>query len=300
MNFFDAAADLIPLGFKVFPIVPGRKIPLIKAWQRAGSDDLETITTWANEWPDANIGIATGAASGVVVIDVDVKEGKNGPATLEALAKQGKTLPPSPITQTPTGGRHRFFRAVPGIRNAVEIGKDGRGLGRGIDVRGEGGFIVAPPSRLVHCSEHSAGAYRWQIPPMTADFPRLPHWAVKMLLPRSTSPRKPVVVPSPRDAQGYRRQALADLDELAATVSSLADGRHQAPFQMACRIGKYQANGFLTAAEIEGAILNASGNNGALSKYALRDLTFQIANGLRRAQADALPPLARIHREQNR
>jgi hypothetical protein len=59
MNFLDAAADLVSLGFKVFPLVPGRKLPLIKAWQKHASDELETITEWANKWPSANIGIAT-------------------------------------------------------------------------------------------------------------------------------------------------------------------------------------------------------------------------------------------------
>ena len=300
MSFFDAAADLVSLGFKVFPLVPGRKLPLINAWQRAASDDLETITAWANAWPDANIGMATGAASGVIVIDVDMKDGKNGQATLDELVKHGKTLPPSPIALTPTGGRHRYFRAVLGIRNTVEIGKDGRGVGSGIDVRAHGGFVIMPPSRLVECSEHGAGTYRWLLPPMTADFPRLPDWVAKMLLPRPKVAHKPVIVPSSGDVQGYRRQALSDLQELAASVSSLADGRHQAPFRMACRVGKYQAHGFLSSAEIEGALLNASASNGALTKYALKDLTKQIANGLRRARSDILPPLARIHREQGR
>jgi hypothetical protein len=79
-------------------------------------------------------------------------------------------------------------------------------------------------------------------------------------------------------------------------VSGLTDGRHQAPFSMACVIGKYRAHGFLSDTEIEDALLDASTANGALSKYALKDLRSQIRNGLRKAQADGLPPLARIHR----
>ena len=55
MNFLDAAADLVSLGFKVFPLVPGRKLPLIKAWQKQASDDLDTITAWSKQWPNANI-----------------------------------------------------------------------------------------------------------------------------------------------------------------------------------------------------------------------------------------------------
>jgi hypothetical protein len=67
---------------------------------------------------------------------------------------------------------------------------------------------------------------------------------------------------------------------------------------MACRIGTYQAHGYLMPSEIEEAFLDASANNGALSKYAIADLRSQIANGLRRAQADGLPPLDPIHRRE--
>lgn len=298
ISFFDAAADLVSLGFRVVPLVPGRKLPLIKAWPQAASDDLETITEWAKRWPKANIAVATGKASGVLVIDIDMKDGKNGQASLDELAKQGKTLPSSPITITPSGGRHRYYRFAPGVVNTVEITKDGRGIGKGIDVRSDSGLATAPPSELVQCNEHGAGRYTWLVPPMTADFPRLPEWAVKMLLPRPRPERKPVVLPSPLDAEGYRRQALADLHELVRTMSSLTDGRHQAPFAIACQIGKYQAHGFLRDTEIEAALLDASANNGALSKYAAKDLASQIRNGLRRAQVDGLPPLARVHRVQ--
>lgn len=300
VNFFDAAADLVSLGLRVFPLVPSRKLPLIKAWQNVATDDAEEIAAWAEQWPTANIGIATGTKSGVIVIDIDRKDGKDGLVALDGLAKQGEVLPPSPIAITPTGGQHRYFRAVAGIRNAMEVARDGRGLGRGIDVRADGGFVVAPPSVLIDCAAHGAGQYCWRVPPMTSEFPRLPEWAVKRLSPQPTPPRQPVPIPSPIEAEGYRRQALSDLHELTAMMSSLKDGRHQAPFSMACRIGKYQAHGFLTEAEIERAFLNASANNGALSKYAIHDLTSQVRNGLRRAKADGLPPLASVHRASTR
>ena len=66
MNFLNAAADLVSLGFKVLPLVPGTKLPAIKAWQKAASDDADVIAEWATWWPNANIGIATGTASGGV------------------------------------------------------------------------------------------------------------------------------------------------------------------------------------------------------------------------------------------
>ncbi len=299
MNFLTAAADLVSLGFKVFPLVPGRKVPLVDAWQIVATDDADVISGWAGQWPRANIGFVTGVKSDVLIIDVDMKGGKNGLATLAEMTKYGKVLPPSPISQTPTGGRHLYFRAVPGIKNVVEI-QAGRGLGPGLDVRADGGFGTAPPSRLVECKTHEAGIYRWLIPPMSAHFPRLPDWAVKMLTTRPAPSRRAARIPLPHEAEGYRRQALADLHDLTSLMSAMSDGRHQAPFSKACVIGKYQAHGFLTKAEIEDAFLNASEANGALSKYAINDLASQIRNGLRKAQTDGLPPLARLHRQSGR
>jgi hypothetical protein len=236
MNFFDTAADLVPLGLKIFPIIPGRKVSLIKAWQKAASDNLETISTWSSEWPDANIGIATGVTSGVMVIDVDMKEGKDGQATLDALAKQGRVLPPSPISLTPSGGRHLFFRAIPGIRNVVQITKSGRGLGAGLDVRADGGCVVAPPSELVKCDAHGAGSYRWLIPPLTADFPRLPDWAAKLLLPRPTLPFAP-------DAHG------GDIEPLARFVAGSPQGeRNNRLYWAACRTRELVARHIISEA----------------------------------------------------
>lgn len=237
MNFLGTAADLVPLGFKVFPLATGRKVPLIKAWQREASDDLDTITAWAAEWPKANIGVATGAASGVIVIDVDTKNGKDGHATLAVLAKQGKELPPSPIAITPSGGRHLYIRAVPGIRNVVEI-QGGRGIGAGIDIRADGGYIVAPPSILQTCEAHGAGTYRWLVPPMTANFPRLPDWAAKMLMPK---PPRPVPPFAPDVTSG-------DVEPLARFVASSTEGqRNNRLHWAACRAGEMAARGRVSA-----------------------------------------------------
>jgi putative DNA primase/helicase len=133
MRFFDDAADLVSLGFKVFPLVPGRKLPLIEAWQKQASDDADVIGEWAARWPNANIGIATGESSGVVVLDLDVKDSRNGVQDLAALRQRGQALPPCPIALTPSGGRHLFFAAAPGLKNVVGISRSGRGVGLGID-----------------------------------------------------------------------------------------------------------------------------------------------------------------------
>jgi hypothetical protein len=225
MNFLDAAAGLVSLGFRVFPLVPGKNLPLVKEWPKVATDDADVIGEWAARWPNANIGVATGEASGVMVVDLDVKDGRNGLENLAALARTGKVLPPSPVALTPSGGRHLYFRAVPGVRNVVGITAAGRGLALGIDVRAEGGFVVAPPS------ERANGRYRWLVPPMTPAFPRLPDWGVKMLLPPPQKTR--TASPDVR---------VGDIAPLTRFVANSPDGqRNNALFWATCRVAEHVA-----------------------------------------------------------
>ena len=102
--------------------------------------DVARIRDWWQRWPNANIGIATGAASGLVVLDIDPRH--SGLKTLEALKRKHGGVPRTLTVLTGSGGHHAYF-AHPGhtkIRNS-----SGR-LGDGIDVRGDGGYVVAPPS----------------------------------------------------------------------------------------------------------------------------------------------------------
>ena len=133
-------------GWAVFPLVPRDKIPLIGKKQGGNglhdaTSDVDQITQWWTETPEANIGLVTGNASGLVVVDVD---GENGEA---ALAQYG-TLPETVESRTGKG-RHLLFTAQD-VRNSA--GK----LGPQLDVRGEGGYIVAPPS--IHPNGHR---YQW-------------------------------------------------------------------------------------------------------------------------------------------
>ena len=103
--------------------------------------DRKTIKAWWDRWPNANIGIATGRVSDIFVLDVD---GDVGKASLKELtAKHGRL--PKTVTVRTGRGRHRYFRCD-GARVGNSVGK----VGKGIDVRGEGGYIVAAGS--VHVS----------------------------------------------------------------------------------------------------------------------------------------------------
>ncbi len=104
----------------------------------------EQVCVWWDRWPSANIGLVTGEPSGVVVVDVD------GPEGIESLARYG-TLPKT-IVQTTGRGRHLLFAR--GVRIANNAGR----LGRGLDVRGDGGYIVVAPSTHI-----CGSAYQWSV-----------------------------------------------------------------------------------------------------------------------------------------
>jgi hypothetical protein len=114
------------------------KIPCVK-WGTRASRDPAMIRLWWERWPDAVISVPTGKPSGVVVLDIDCKKGRNGFDTLADLGKA--ILPDTPMSHTPSGGLHMFFaRTEFEIRNSA----GGKGLGVGLDIRGDGGQVVLP------------------------------------------------------------------------------------------------------------------------------------------------------------
>jgi hypothetical protein len=143
-------------GWLVLPVQPNGKAPLGALASRGLHDattDAVTIRRWWTEAQDANVGIGTGAASGLVVLDVDPRHG--GDRALAELEQKYGSLPATIRARTGGGGAHAFFSypiAPGGVRNAVGIGGHA-----GLDLRGDGGYIVAPPSRHA-----SGGQYRWE------------------------------------------------------------------------------------------------------------------------------------------
>jgi hypothetical protein len=143
----DAALAYSARGWPVFPVLLIRrngkldKQPLIKDWGNAASRDLTQIEKWWRWRPDAVIGIPTGRHSGIIVLDIDIKDGRNGFDTLADLGKP--ILPVTPLAHTASGGVHAYFadRSDIEIRNS----SGGKGVGVGLDIRGTGGFVVTPP-----------------------------------------------------------------------------------------------------------------------------------------------------------
>jgi hypothetical protein len=156
----------------VFPLKPGTKIPATHDGFKSATTDANKIRLWWSHEPTYNIGVATGAASGLVVVDVDKKSGG-----LTTLA----TLPTMATMSAVTGGsgKHFYFRHPGGqIRNKA-------GLFPGIDVRGDGGYVVAPGS----------AGYRWDEP--GHELAPLPGWLLPLLQDQAprTAPSPATVTP---------------------------------------------------------------------------------------------------------
>jgi hypothetical protein len=132
-------------GWRVFPCGINKK-PKITQWQLRATTDLDIITGFWKENPGALIGIATGEESGFWVLDIDMKEGKDGFKSIQEYfnVKEIELPKKGIVAQTWSGGFHFYYKWCEGdtIANKQPIIKD-------VDVRGEGGYIIAPPSAIL-------------------------------------------------------------------------------------------------------------------------------------------------------
>ena len=143
-----AALSYARRGIPVFPCEPGGKRPLTYNGFWDATTDEGHIRAWWSRWPSANVGIPTGKSSGLLVLDVDLRGG--GPQSLSILERENGPLPRTATARTGGGGLHVYFGypAEEEVRNSAGL------LGAGLDVRGEGGYVVVPPSR-------TQGTYEW-------------------------------------------------------------------------------------------------------------------------------------------
>jgi hypothetical protein len=140
----ERAVALAERGFRVFRLQPGRRDPLpgVSWTAEATSDPMMVDVLWGDV--PYNVGIACGGPAGLVVADLDCKNGKDGDARWNDLARS-LGAPETLTVETTTGGKHLFF-AAPG--EAAEIGNSVGRVAPGIDIRSDGGFVVAPGSVL--------------------------------------------------------------------------------------------------------------------------------------------------------
>jgi len=184
-------------GWRVFPLIAKEKVPAVR-WADVATTERNMILGWWEHDPNANVGIATGEKSGILVLDIDA--GHGGEETLAQLEAKNGQLPHTPICRTGGGGRHFFFRYAPGTKNTA--GK----IGAGIDTRSEGGYVVGANSL------HPNGTnYEWDKAhlPSQTQIAQAPNWLLNMLI-----ENRPTLSPTQADGayiSGQRNNALTSL-----------------------------------------------------------------------------------------
>lgn len=219
----EAALSYAAVGLRVFPCKPRGKTPLTSDGLKSATTDPDTIRAWWAQWPDANVAIRTGPESGVAVLDIDPRHG--GSRTLEQLERRHGRLPRAPQALTGSGGMHLYF-AYPaaGMRNSA-----GR-IGAGIDTRGQGGYVVAPPS--VH---ETGNPYKWLRPP--DGFPEQPEWLLETGTSTTVAPAGLLPEKIPHGQQHYELVSIAGTmrrrgltaDEIFAALWKINLGRCELP-----------------------------------------------------------------------
>lgn len=159
---------LAQLGFRLHPCRPRSKQPLLAGWPEKATSDLYQIRRWAETYPDCNWGCATGSGSGVFVLDVD---GIIGNESLQSLQRQYGPIPSTLTSKTPNG-EHIWLRWPQDqrVRNSVSS----KHLGKNLDIRGEGGYVIVPPS------VHPDGESYWWSEPMR-QISLAPPWLLNLI-----------------------------------------------------------------------------------------------------------------------
>lgn len=204
----QAALSYARHAWAVFPLRPGGKEPLTPHGFKDATTDEAAIREWWSRWPNANLGIATGSVSGLVVLDVDPRHG--GDESLRDLEAHHGPLPDTVTALTGGGGEHRYFALPQGVTVRS------RALAPGLELKAEGGYVVAPPSL------HPSGRrYEWEVgrsPDELAPAP-LPRWLLELTYSEHGAERGRAYEPLLRGEQvrqGLRHDAALSLAGLLA------------------------------------------------------------------------------------
>ncbi len=240
------------------PVFPCRgKRPIVPDWGNAALDDPAAIREWL-AWPLADmIGVPTGRRSGLVVIDVDVKNGAQGDAWLQG---NQDALPPTRTHRTQSGGLHLVFRAPAD----VEIRNSASRVAPGVDVRGEGGYVIWPGSPGYVVADDTPPA-------------EMPRWLIRACLP-------PEHEAAPRPSyEPHARYAQTALDGEIATVIRAGEGtRNQTLHVAAVKLGSLVGAGALSRAAVEAELIRA----GQMTGLPTREVMATVKSGLDFGQAN--------------
>lgn len=230
---------------------PG-KHPRITGWKEQSTTNEDRIRGWWKRWPNSNVAIVTGRTSGIVVLDVDPRHG--GDESLAALEAEHGLIPSTVQALTGGGGQHFFFRH-PGRHVPNQVS-----LAPGLDIRGDGGYIVAPSSR------GRFRFYEWEASshPEDVQLAPMPAWLLALI---------------ERDMR-----AKSERVNTAAVLAGLPEGeRNTGLFKLACKRRRED----FPYARTEADILEAASN--CIPPYPADDARRIVANVYDRYPAGSSP-----------
>jgi hypothetical protein len=263
------ALDYAAKGWSIFPVPPNTK-KSYKSEKHSGGRkwgatiDVAEIHADFTRWPDAGIGVVTGAISQIAVIETDTPKGHgvDGAGALAELETKYGRLPDTLMAISPSGSIHRYFKHPGG-----KVKSSASELGPGIDVRGDGGMVIAPPT------VRADGVYRWlnnnPVAPM-------PEWLVQLT--QEPPPRRPTIrerataaVNAHRIARlvqngggsAYANAALRS--EIADLANSNAGVRNAALNKATFSLAQLVHAGLLIAADVERHLVDACTANGLIA-----------------------------------
>ena len=261
---------------KLQPVFPCNlnKTPRISGGFKSASRDYNTIKDWWNRWPDALIGIPTGKASGLFVLDIDVKSGVNGFEALAELEEQYGTLPQTLTVTTPSGGEHRYF-IMPETDEPLKntAGK----LGAGLDTRGEGGYVIAPPSV-------NAEGKSYQYVDKDIEPAELPSWIISLLeQPKINIKQSAPLLTSVSDSSPYGHVALKGI---VAEMAAAPEGcRNDTLNKLAFRVGFLAKKGEIDKSDLR-ALFNAALSTGLTVEEVRKTINSGFEAGLQSSEVE--------------
>ena len=262
-------------GWPVLPLIPNDKRPLTKHGLKDASTDLEQIAEWWSREPNANVGLRTGIAFDVLDID-----GPEGIDELNRLFDLHGYSDPGPVSVTGKGGRH-FLYAPTGHGNRARLYPS-------IDYRGEGGYIVAPPSIHPNGTTYEwldALIYEWPDMPEGCDgfgpergLVTTPLWLAEALAPpKVTSPVSSITPVRTERGKAALREGVLDVVRQAVT----GERNHRLNWA-AYTLGQHVANGTLDLSDVDALV-----DVGLRVGLSEREVQGTVDSGLRSGWRDA-------------
>jgi hypothetical protein len=258
-------------GFEVFPLAPNSKKPFRESHGLSqATNDTKVVGYWATLYPYSNIGLRTGEASKVSVVDIDPKN--FGFETEGGFRNEGKIWPETPVSHTRSGGRHIWLAYHP----ALVTGSNR--LGAGIDIRGDGGYVVGAGS-VVEGRKYSwlkwFDGYFAPVPQWVLDYLEADRIAREAALAEKAKNivRVDTSKLSAVHCRRYEGLAASSVDRLCNRLRvTRKPGRGRELFTCCCFMAPYIRRGFIQEAVVRRAFEDACKRNGLVAENGIIDV----------------------------